>query len=186
MDKNSIRKLFIQKRNFLSQDSQVNASRVICELITNLSLYSQATNIGLYMAFNNEIDVNILWQDALSKNKQCYFPKVLNANLMIFLPVNNATNFSRNKWGILEPTTNEALSLSPTNLDLIIIPLVAFDKSGNRVGMGKGFYDRALANNNHTIKIGVGYDFQKVPLLKAETWDIKLDIIVTEKMVYSV
>ena len=186
MDKNSIRKLIIQRRNSLSNDEQIIASTVICETILNLEIYAQAKKIGLYMAFNNEIDLSRLWQDAITSNKQCYFPKMINENNMIFLPADNIQCLSRNTWGILEPTTSEALSCPINQLDLITIPLVVFDENGNRVGMGKGFYDRALADNNTTIKLGVGYDFQKVPQLKPETWDVKLDIIVTEKMVYCV
>ena len=186
MNKNSIRKLFIQKRIGLSNTTQIHVSKTICETILNLHCYKNSQTIGLYMAINNEIDISFVWRNAIDNNKQCYFPKVTDKNSMLFLPANNLANFTKNKWGILEPTTNEISACPTSKLDLLILPLVAFDNLGNRIGMGKGFYDKALANNCATTLIGVAYDFQKVPLIKSETWDVKLDIIVTEKMIYSV
>ncbi len=184
MDKNSIRKFILQKRNKLPIATQTQSSKTICETILNSDYYINAQTIGLYMAINNEIDINLIWQNALKHNKKCYFPKIIDKNSMIFLPANNMENFIKNKWGILEPTTNSPYPIN--KLDVLIIPLVAFDNLKNRIGIGKGFYDKALEKNTSTTLIGVAYDFQKVPLIKSETWDIKLDIIVTEKMTYSV
>lgn len=185
MDKNDIRQLTLQKRRSLSELTVQQASTNICKTILNLEKYKSSKSIGLYMAVNNEVNIELIWQDAIYNQKKCYFPKIIDENYMIFLPGNNFKDFSKNKWNILEPTTNHSNSYEINKLDLLIIPLVAFDNLGNRIGMGKGFYDKALQNYHSTTLIGVAYDFQKVSLIKSETWDIKLDIIITEKMIYS-
>lgn len=225
MNKNDIRKLFKQKRNSLDNLEVTNYSKIIAKRILNLECYKNSTTVGLYMPINNEVDLISVWQDALAKHKKCYFPKVIDENTMIFLPSNNLDDFQKNIWGILEPTTDLKNSISVDKLDLILVPLVAFDLFGNRIGMGKGFYDKFLAKifaddelqedlarrtelyslvdedfcfesnlkfasavrfrkKPGNILMGVGYDFQKISKIKSKTWDIKLDIIVTEKGFY--
>ncbi len=203
MDKQSIRKIYLQKRKALSHNDMIKSSKDICNAVINLEHYKKAQTISLYMPIKNEVDTNIIWQDAINKNKNCYFPKVTDKNSMIFLPADKLEHFAKNKWGILEPTTKIIKSLPVNKLDIMIVPIVAFDSAGNRIGMGKGFFDKALevhsrismqsSNKEHLknfnttpILIGVAYEFQKIPLIKSETWDIKLDIIVTEKTVYYV
>lgn len=185
MDKNHIRKLMLQKRKSLAQIMVENISAKICKDICHLDAYINAKSIGLYMSINNEIDLSLVWQNALNQKKICCFPKITNPNNMVFLQSHDIKEFIKNKWQILEPNLEDLNAYPIEKLDLIILPLVAFDASGNRIGMGKGFYDKALMNIQTTILCGVAYEFQKVPFIKAETWDIKLDIIITEKMIYT-
>ncbi len=87
-----------------------------------------------------------------------------------------------NRYGIPEPQNTERVS--PAALDYLLIPLVGFDRQGNRLGMGGGYYDRALANLKpfrRTFKLGVAYSFQELIELEPKAWDIPLDGIVTEK-----
>lgn len=186
MDKNHIRKLLIQKRNELSAEALEQASKIISAKILNLECYINAKSIGFYVSINNEADISFVWQHAVNHRKKCYFPKVMDKNSMIFLPGDSLSEFTKNKWGILEPSVKESYSLPVSELNLLLVPLVAFDVLGSRIGMGKGFYDKALLKNNSTILVGVAYEFQRVDFIKSETWDVKLDIIVTEKRVYFV
>ena len=93
-----------------------------------------------------------------------------------------------NRFGISEPDTNQAKEIPIQSLDIILIPLVVFDQSCNRIGMGSGFYDKALSaldnSKKKTYLIGLAYEFQKVDQIEPNKWDIPLDYVVTEKKVY--
>lgn len=186
MDKNHVRKLFLQKRRDLSSEIVEQVAKIIAAKVLTLTCYNHASSIGLYMSINNEIDLNDIFKHALEHNKKCYFPKVIDKNSMIFLPATNLNDFIKSKWGILEPITTEIESCPVSELNVLLVPLVAFDILGNRIGMGKGFYDKMLAKKHSTILVGVAYEFQKIDYIKPETWDVKLDIIVTEEKIYFV
>lgn len=96
----------------------------------------------------------------------------------------------KNKFDILEPHTSSP-SIIPQQLDLILMPLVAFDASGNRLGMGGGYYDRALSFKRNGIRtapilIGLAHSQQQSPALTPEVWDVSLDYIATEKKIFEI
>lgn len=93
---------------------------------------------------------------------------------------------SRNRFGILEPAAIGA-PMPAKQFDVVLVPLVAFDRAGNRLGMGAGFYDRAMAfrlNNPKTLRpllVGLAHHFQEVNSLNAQAWDVPLDVILTDR-----
>jgi 5-formyltetrahydrofolate cyclo-ligase len=108
---------------------------------------------------------------------------------MSFFSYTSQTPIIENVFGIEEPDLSYAKSVSVESLDLILVPLVAFDKDCNRIGMGEGYYDKALSDLNNSNKkrthlMGVAYNFQKVEQIKPNKWDVPLDCIVTEIDVY--
>lgn len=114
-----------------------------------------------------------------------YLPKITNYRLSVMRFYRAGVDKGRNRYGISEPT---ALSQPATanELSLILMPLVAFDRSGNRIGMGAGFYDRALESLAHQkstkpLIIGLAHHFQEVEAIQASSWDIKLDAILTDR-----
>lgn len=183
MKKSEIRKNILPLRKELSEPLLTLASTAITDAILELDDYKNAKKIALYMAINNEVNLEKLWNHACYNHKACYFPKVT-AEHMHFLPGDNIDQFIANKWGILEPSSNLQDAININDLDIIILPLVAFDCTGNRVGMGKGYYDKTLKSSKHPTLVGVAYEFQKITKINAETWDIKLDIIATENAIY--
>lgn len=183
MNKIEIRKNMLSMRKELSRSIFTHSSQAINTAILELDVYKNARKIALYMAVNNEVCLNQVWKHAQQNQKKCYFPKVCEEN-MHFLPGFNLDQFTTNKWGILEPDKSIQDAIDINELDIIILPLVAFDCKGNRIGMGKGFYDKALKNAIKPALIGAAYDFQKFTKINAETWDIKLDIIATENAIY--
>jgi 5-formyltetrahydrofolate cyclo-ligase len=104
---------------------------------------------------------------------------------MSFHQCDNETTFSKNKYAILEPQND--LIVAPIAIDLCLMPLVGFNRQGDRLGMGAGYYDRYFENNknhtNPTILAGVAYDFQEDDTIQSESWDVPLDIIFTNKEV---
>lgn len=111
-------------------------------------------------------------------------------NSLLFAPFEPGCRMRANKFGILEPLCEQKHLLKPRQIDLMLLPLVAFDGTGNRLGMGGGFYDRSLAHLRHRqharkpYLIGLAHECQKTGEISAESWDIPLDAIVTEEQVY--
>lgn len=127
-------------------------------------------------------------------NKQCYLPVLdpLGSNRLWFAPLFPGASLRPNRFGIPEPNVAARHLVSARHLDLLLLPLVAFDHLGNRLGMGGGFYDRSLAYIKHRHQwrrphlYGVAHQFQCVPLLQQASWDIPLNGIVTDQRIYRI
>lgn len=171
MDKQRIRRDKRERRLSLPLSFVNEASQIVQEKLYDY--IKDANIIASYMPMGNEIDVNIA-----STNQTWVYPKVEDHARMNFY---KAEHFQVSSYGIQEPADGEIIA--PASINIILVPLVAFDEKGNRVGHGKGYYDRYLRNCN-AIKIGIAYEFQKVDLIEAEIFDIPLDIIISEKATY--
>jgi len=182
--KKILRKSYKEIRARLPHDYRTKASAKICARINTLHQYRYAKKIALYHAVNGEIDLSPLWNSAPYQGKFCYFP-VLNDNATLsFLPATPSTPFKSNKYNIPEPDVSKDHAVLPADIDIIFMPLVAFDEMGTRLGMGAGYYDKTLAGEEHPLLIGVAYDFQREDYLKAQQWDIPLTAIITPRKLY--
>ena len=182
--KQSLRITYKLIREKLSPAYQQRASHIICTQIRKLSQYRYAKRIALYQAVSGEIDLSSLWRAAPLQGKYCYFPALNENHTLSFLPATPSTPFLKNQYGIDEPTVERELALTPEQLDLIFIPLIAFDPRGTRLGMGAGYYDRTLAESRSKLLIGVAYEFQRQSFIEAQAWDIPLDVVITERSTY--
>lgn len=171
-------------RKHLPHVFQHNMSTKINNRIRALNQYRYAKRIALYHAVKGEVDLGNIWRSAPLHGKYCYFPVVSKNDTLLFLPATPASHFSTNDFGVLEPEAEHHHAISPEELDLILVPLVAFDDQGTRIGMGKGFYDRALANHRPKLLMGVAYEFQRYPYIEPQPWDVPLDAVATEKTIY--
>ncbi len=175
-------------RSHLNDRVVKSKSEIICRKIQATDIYRRSKHIAFYAASNGEVSLKSLWKSAPMQGKFCYFP-VLEGELLLFLPANPKTKFINNKYGIPEPDVERDKAIEPSQLDLVLMPLVAFDEFGNRLGMGKGYYDKTLkdTNRNHNAKVklvGVAYEFQKEVALPNKHWDVPLDGAVTENGLY--
>jgi len=154
--------------------------------IANNARYSnrllQAKRIASYAPFAGEASPEALIEKLVCK--AVYLPKIVNFRLkkIQFYPANNSDNV--NCYGITEPNTKHR-PRTCNQLDIILVPLVAFDRYGSRIGMGAGYYDRAMQSLEHQVStkpllIGIAHHFQEVSKIKRETWDIPLDAILTD------
>lgn len=182
--KDTLRQTYKRIRQDLPQEHQRSASHQIAARIYELDIYTQSEHIALYCALNGEVDLYPVWKNALFQGKKCYFP-VLNADRTLsFLPATEATAFTSNQFNIAEPAVDLECAIELEQLDIIFMPLVAFDEKGTRLGRGGGYYDRTLCHNKLSTLIGIAYEFQRIDTIEAEPWDVPLDIIVTDKTVY--
>jgi len=138
-----------------------------------------------------QADPQILF--TLHEQKKFYLPVLTNDPgnpALLFAPVSPTTQYQNNLFRIPEPICEVSDMLRAEELDLLIMPLLGFDKNGNRLGMGGGFYDRTLSYKQENpekkpVLMGFAYDFQEISSLQAETWDIGLDWIATESALYN-
>ena len=184
-----IRNIIKEKRSQLSEKELHLISKAITERIRSFKFPKELTKIGIYYAVNNEVDVHplckILWQES----KRVYLP-IVEKKKLLFGEYRDTSNLKNNRFKIPEPIVGIESQISAFELDLIFMPLVAFDPMGNRIGMGGGFYDRTLDNKQldndlkKPILVGVAYEFQKQNQIQPNSWDIPLDMIFTESKIY--
>ena len=183
MNKEIIRKEFKAIRNNI--ENKKEKSKLITEKLLNLSEVKVAKLIGIYMSFSSEVDTKDLIEQLLMLGKNIVIPRIYNNLEMGFYKISSINDLkNKNILGILEPENNKENKASKDDIDLMIIPGICFDLEKNRVGFGKGYYDRYLKNLN-IKKIGICFDEQ---LLTGDTiatnkYDIKMDKIVTNKRI---
>lgn len=187
MDNNKEKKRLIRqeiksKRQELADDEVIAQSKLILDKLLAHPFLQKERVIASYMGFKGEIDTKHI-NDYLIKHQHIVSLPLIHPQkkgLMDFYKVNDIKNLVPNRYGILEPIA-KAANLIPINLfELVIVPLVAFDKNGNRLGMGGGYYDRLLKKLSfNCITIGLAYDFQQIDKIEYEPWDMPLDEIIT-------
>lgn len=181
-EKNSIRKLLLAKRRRISDSECLAASSKVCQtILTKIPLTNK--KIALYSSINQEINLTNVMEYAIKQQSTCYLPSInANKTTMEFSLYSSVQDLTTNKYGVKEPTSQTIIP--PAELDIIFMPLVGFDLSGNRIGMGAGYYDRALQTisaQKDTIPtlIGVAYEFQKVTQLPIDDHDVPLHMVIT-------
>jgi 5-formyltetrahydrofolate cyclo-ligase len=142
--------------------------------------------VALFLAFDGEPDLTLVARRAAAQHKELFVP-VLTRKTMRFARLGPDAALERNFFGILEPGTSGVVDAR--NLDLVLTPLVAFDSRGTRIGVGRGYYDRAFrflrhrGAWQHPKLLGVAYELQHVPTLESRDWDVPLWGAVTETRV---
>lgn len=173
--KSYLRKEIKDKRKSLSIHKVKKYSHIICERIKESKEFKKAKNIMIYSSIQNEVDLSELTK---IKNKTFSYPLCLKNYKMLALIPNDDKSFKVGIYGIKEPIKSKSRIMK--DIDLIIVPLVAYDDNLNRLGNGKGYYDRFLSKQK-AIKIGVGYSIQKLKEVPINSFDEKLDIVYSEK-----
>jgi 5-formyltetrahydrofolate cyclo-ligase len=185
LTKAQIRQAHLAQRKHLTQQFIVHSSQKINALIQSLAVFQQAQHLAWYMPVSGEVDLSSSWNHALQLGKSCYFPAIQPNQTVIFLPYTAQTELRLNRYHIPEPVIHVESAQALEKLDIIFLPVVAFDMHRYRLGMGKGYYDKTLAHINGPMLIGVAYEWQKQSRLPHEPWDIPLTMIVTEDKIYS-
>lgn len=154
---------------------------MICQKIIDSGLLDKAKVIALYSALPDEVDLSFLFTWANEKNIICCFPKVISENEMIFYHVRNLNELKIQKFGIKEPIGNEEV-VDGSMIEVMLVPLLAFDDECNRLGYGKGYYDRYCNHYKNFKKIGVAFKEQICKFLKdvVSRFDVPLDKICTD------
>ena len=190
-NRQQLRQQLRQTRRQLTSKQQITHAR---QLAKNLHLsrhFRQVRHIAFYLAEDGEISTEFAIKKAWKEKKQVYLP-VLSpyANELFFAPYTDKTRMKQNRFGIAEPAVAINKCKRAHQLQLIFMPLVGFDKKGNRLGMGGGFYDRSLHFRQHQKNwrspklIGLAHECQKSDMIPVEEWDIQIDGVATELQLY--
>ena len=178
------------KRNQLDPETVATLSVEITGQLWRIPALARARRIACYFPIGGEVDCQFAARTAWDRGRAVFLP-VLRERELIFAPYRQDTKLLRNRYGIPEPKSVNEDFFRPQEIDVVLMPLVAFDDKGNRIGMGAGYYDRSFRFMRHRTSwtrphlVGLAYDFQKVPQLKACSWDIPLQTVVTEKKIYA-
>jgi 5-formyltetrahydrofolate cyclo-ligase len=188
----SLRRALRARRRAVPPAERRRAARKLAWRVESAGWLRTGQRIGLYLALAEEIDTLPLLARALARGCRVFVPRVTDyrRHRMRFLPLQtraNGPSLRRGRYGILEPGQGNPQSVR--FLDVLLMPLVGFDAHGNRIGMGKGYYDRALAfrRRRHTrerpLLVGLAFECQQLPALPTRPHDIRLDRLVTEARV---
>lgn len=171
--KNEARVIAKANLNSLSEQEKLKRSKIIINKIINLQVFKEAKNVALYYPLSNE--ANLL--ELLKYNKVFCFPKIKADGTMDFIYINKKTLWIKNKFGIKEPKSGKIVS---EGIDLMLIPSLAKNNEYERLGFGQGYYDKFLANNQVSVKIGILLN-NTVLNFKKDYFDISLNMFITSE-----
>ena len=184
MSKVELRKEMIAARNGLSPQQHNLLSNTIADTFLESSIYAKATYIYAYAFINNEVDTTLIINKALSDGKTVALPCSYMSNgvpKMDFYEISSISDLAPGYKGILEPDRRKAGVKKPLiEPDVVLVPGVCFDYALNRIGYGKGFYDRYLTKHESALRVGLSFNFQVIEQIPADVNDVKMDIIITE------
>jgi len=185
-EKKILRKEILTKRKNIDIVEKEKMDRKICDKFYESKYYRDAKNIFIYISYDSEINTKEIINKALIDNKKIYVPRTeFKTRLMDAVEIISLDNLIESEYGILEPSIEEP-HIEPNELDLIVVPGVAFDRNGGRIGYGAGFYDRYFKKiNKDNIKkiqkIALAYDFQILENIPMNEHDVPVSYIITEK-----
>lgn len=175
------------RRRQLSHSALSQHGEAVCRAFINNPLLSRQQHIALYIALHGEMETSLLMQRLQQQNKSIYLPALhpTHKQELLFIKTSPEQKLRLNRFAIPEPEYQSERCIKPAQLDIICMPLVAFDAHGNRLGMGGGFYDRSLAQLKQQpgkpLLIGLAHAFQEVEHIESQPWDIPLQAIITEQ-----
>lgn len=191
-DKGGVREALIAERRLLSDSAKQSAAQSAAGYLKKWSVFHNAKMIAHYSAVEGEFSTSAIAAMASALNKMLCLPVLdrVDYRQMAFHYYHLADALPLNRFLIPEPSVSSNSLVARDRIDLMLVPLVAFDWSGHRMGRGAGCYDRYLEGlkqmdiSNRPCLVGVGYDFQNVDHLLPEAWDVSMDYILTESGLY--
>lgn len=174
MDKKQLRRQIAAQKRAMTGDEIRRKSAALAEQFLATSLYREAKTVYGYLPYNQEVRVELILEQALLDGKRVAVPKVY-GDQMRFLYLEDISDVEEGFAGIPEPVADEPVANDPTAL--VIMPGLAFDPKGNRMGYGGGFYDRFLQQEPNHPTVALCYDFQMLPELETEEHDIPVDLV---------
>lgn len=188
MLRQDIRKHVRNLRREISDEQQQLAAVQVADHALNFAPIQQAKNIALFLSVDGEINTRPLIAKLWQRKQQVYLPVLhpFSTGQLLFLRYDENTELKINRLRIPEPPLDIRNLLPLSELDVLIVPLVAFDAGGQRLGMGGGFYDRTLQNwqQHGFMPIGLAHDCQQVDTLPTEQWDIPLPALITPSKIW--
>lgn len=184
MDKRTLRSEILNKRKALSKEEVINKSSDISSLLFSTEQYKNSKYIMCYIDFRNEVRTEEIIKSALNEGKNIIIPisVVETKQLILSQLMDYDKELEAGTYGILEPKKEFIREVYPELIDLVLMPGVAFDRRGYRIGYGGGYYDRFLTKIDDPVpKIALAFELQMVPHVREGRYDLPVDYIITEK-----
>lgn len=180
--KAQLRREYRRRRAALAPAERRRAAERAARRLAASPMFRRARHLALYLAHGSELETEPLLQLCRAAGKSVYVPRVLDGHRLRFDQLLAHAKLRRNRYGIREPALR-GRRCSAVRLDLVLLPLSAFDAQGHRLGAGGGYYDRAFSQRRGggPWLVGYAYALQQAPALPAEPWDVRLDAVVTDK-----
>lgn len=181
-----LRRQLADQRRALAPAQRIAAAQGLRRSLDQLPEYLTDARVAGYWAHNGELPLNLIIPPLATRGQQFLLPVIGPNHQLRFAPWQSGQDVQPNRYGIPEPSEPGEL-LEPFQLDLVLLPVTAFDRRGNRLGTGGGYYDRAFAFLNEQVRptepllVGIAYAFQELPQIDEEPWDVPLDFIATDR-----
>ena len=180
MEKKEIRKKYKMLRNKMSEMEVKEKSDRICQNIISSNLFQQAEKMLVYAPLGNEVDICPVMEEGWRQQKRIAFPKVFGETMRYF-EISSFSQLEEGTFHVMEPVETNPIDWEEA---LVLVPGVAFDRQGSRMGYGKGYYDRFFEGKTDCVKVGVAYELQVADQLPTEENDLPMEYLVTEKGVW--
>jgi 5-formyltetrahydrofolate cyclo-ligase len=181
-----LRQRMADRRRALTPAQRIAAAQGLRRSLEQLPEYHTDARVAGYWACDGELPLNLVIPPLLARGQQFLLPLLTGGRNLRFAPWQPGQDVQPNRHGIPEPVAPEEW-YAPFQLDLVLVPLLGFDRRGHRLGTGGGYYDRSFAFLNEQLRptepllVGIAYAFQELPALEAATWDVPLDFIATDQ-----
>jgi len=181
-----LRQRLAEQRRALSPTERIAAAQGLRRSLEQLPEYFTDARVAGYWASHGELPLNLVIPPLAGRGQQFLLPVIGRNRHLRFAPWQSGDAVQPNRYGIPEPVAPREM-LEPFQLDLVLVPLLGFDRRGRRLGHGGGYYDRSFAFLNEQVRptepllVGIAYDFQELEIVNEEPWDVALDFIATNR-----
>lgn len=184
-EKGRLRKLALLKRDNIAPLEREQGSDEAAEKLLALPELSRAGVIMCYRSFRSELITDKIVENLLQQGKTLCFPLCEKGGIMYAYSPNESSAWEKSPMGIMEPDRKNSRLIAPEDIDIVLCPMLAFDKEKHRLGYGGGYYDRYLPGCKKAIKIGIAFEKQRIEDVPTDIHDQNMDIIVTDENLYA-
>jgi 5-formyltetrahydrofolate cyclo-ligase len=186
-ERDNLRARLRAQRERLTPTERIAAAGGVAAALEQLPEFIVDPRVAGYWAIGGELPLHVALAALTARGQTYHLPVLASGRTLRFAPWHQGVALQPNRYGIPEPQCDPADVLMPAALDLVLVPLIAFDRRGHRLGTGGGFYDRSfaylknIARPAQPVLVGIGYSFQEVSALDDQAWDIQMDFVATER-----
>lgn len=183
MNKDELRLKAKNSVRSMGSDSITSLSDVIRKRVEQLAEFKNSKTVASYVSTSEEVQTEQIIRDALAHGKRVIVPKILSSTRMLFSEIKDLGDLEKGKLGISEPKPDLVQPVPLEEAEIILVPLVAWDERGYRLGHGRGYFDAALSGLVENLTVGLGFECQRVERIPENDRDVPLKMIITENRV---
>ncbi|SFN22040.1 5-formyltetrahydrofolate cyclo-ligase [Dokdonella immobilis] len=183
----SLRAELRARRKALHASERIAAANGVAESLEQLADFLVDHRIAGYWAIDGELPLHIVVSNLARRDQQYCLPRITGPRQLSFVPWKSGADLESNRYGIPEPVCTKEDLLEPADLDIVLLPLLGFDRRGGRIGYGGGYYDASFAflrersEATRPLLVGIAYSAQELDLIELAPWDVRLDYVATER-----